>query len=720
MQMRTDVDPFLGCEATNMPPSTGLSGRWFMPKARVGNTHPGACLPFDPISVLPYSGAYPTGYGPYRENTEGLPRPRFSGYYASGFTHIHHSGPGRIRAYYNYLRVTPHIGSLAVIGKRWALADEQASPGRYRCQLVGTGIRAELTCAPMAAIHRYTFPSTEVALLAIDWALGGIDENDKRTPPSRVNLQLGEDGCASGMVEFDGVPLYVALHCDMPNATTGCWYDRQPVAARALALDGIDPVYLRPFGTYHTGAVNSGQQVTLRLAFSFRSHERARARLAATPGTFDEAVKQAEAAWDETLDRITVQGATADQQTQLATAHYHSCIKPALAQDESPWWGDGPYAFDFSTIWDQYKTQLPLLYLLHREAGEQVVGSLAKAAEVHGRIPICYLLSSDFDRFANQASALGELTLAEASRKGVGGVDWPSVLPLLAKTMCTSGAGPDFVSKQLATPFTHHLDLADAHAAMAAACAKHGLQELAAELSERATLWPAAYDPQTGLLDATNTYEGGVWNYSFRLQHAMRERVELAGGDEAFLTLLDSFFGYGREIVEQLAYKPYGDLWHKGIASCTFEGLNNEPDMETPWAYCYAGRHDRTCEVVHTVLRDQFGLGRGGLPGNDDSGALSSWYLWASLGLFPVAGADHYLIGSPAVPYSKLHLPDGELEIESPNAGGDNIHVRSLRWNDQPLETCCISHDELAQGGKLVFELSDEPTGWGGRAPDWG
>ena len=96
-----------------------------------------------------------------------------------------------------------------------------------------------------------------------------------------------------------------------------------------------------------------------------------------------------------------------------------------------------------------------------------------------------------------------------------------------------------------------------------------------------------------------------------------------------------------------------------------FEGLNNEPDMEAPWAYHYAGRPDRTAEVVHAALTWQFGTGAGGLPGNDDSGGLSSWYVWASLGLFPLAGQSLFLVNAPAFGRSALRVDGGEFVVET-------------------------------------------------------
>ena len=145
----------------------------------------------------------------------------------------------------------------------------------------------------------------------------------------------------------------------------------------------------------------------------------------------------------------------------------------------------------------------------------------------------------------------------------------------------------------------------------------------------------------------------------------MRGRIELAGGEERFLTLLDEFFGYGAEPVNQLGERPSVDELAAGYALNRFEGLNNEPDMEVPWAYHYLGRPDRTAEVVHAAINNQFGLGRGGLPGNDDSGGLAAWYVWASLGLFPVAGQSLYLVNAPSFAHVPVDLAGRQLEIDT-------------------------------------------------------
>jgi putative alpha-1,2-mannosidase len=197
----------------------------------------------------------------------------------------------------------------------------------------------------------------------------------------------------------------------------------------------------------------------------------------------------------------------------------------------------------------------------------------------------------------------------------------------------------------------------------------------------------------------------------------MQARIELAGGDVRFTALLDAFFGYGADPVKQVGERPSVEELAAGYALNRFEGLNNEPDMEVPWAYHYLGRPDRTAEVVHAAVNNQFGLGRGGLPGNDDSGGLSSWYVWASLGLFPVAGQSLYLINAPSFAHARLDLDGRELAIDAlgfiePEPDGPPQYVQSVRFNGRPLEQSWLPARDLHRGGQLEITLGPQPSGW--------
>ena len=156
--MYEHVDPFIGTGATDLPTPKGLAATWWWPKPQVGNTHPGAMHPFGMVSACPYSGAYPTGYGLYDFNTEGVPELLYDRPVASGFTHFQQSGTGAIRKYYNYFRVTPMLGPLDDLGTTWDLLEEVAEPGYYAATL-SSGVRCEVTVGPKSAVHRYTFPS---------------------------------------------------------------------------------------------------------------------------------------------------------------------------------------------------------------------------------------------------------------------------------------------------------------------------------------------------------------------------------------------------------------------------------------------------------------------------------------------------------------------------------------------------------------------------------
>ena len=228
-----------------------------------------------------------------------------------------------------------------------------------------------------------------------------------------------------------------------------------------------------------------------------------------------------------------------------------------------------------------------------------------------------------------------------------------------------------------------------------------------------------AFDPETGLLVDSTYYEGGRWNYSFRILHDMQARIELAGGDERFLALLDSFFGYGADPVKQVGERPSVEELAAGYALNRFEGLNNEPDMEVPWAYHYVGRPDRTAEVVHAAMQQQFGLGRGGLPGNDDSGGLSSWYVWASLGLFPVAGQSLYLINAP----SFAHVPDPASAAPSwrsttegfvePEPDGPAQYVQSVTLQRRAAGAELADRPRAAPRRHAAIRLGPKPSDWG-------
>ncbi len=716
------VDPFIGTDVTDLPAPDGLAASWWWPKPQIGNTHPGATSPFGMVSACAYSGGYPTGYGLYRMSTEGVPPRLYDELQASGFTHFQQSGTGAIRKYYNYFRVTPMLEPLDVVDTLWALQDEVAEPGYYAATL-SSGIRCELTVGPKSAVHRYTFPKHPDARLVVDFSLGGLAIEHGRTVPMRARLCALAPGVAQGEIMVEGVPLAVHLECDATRWRHMLWYDRRMMAGGSrLEFDSIRLTTLRPFGMVFVGPTDSGESIELRMGFSLRGVEQAKANLYADggdgPASFDRRRTQTFSAWRHHFDGITVEGTTSRQRTVFATSLYHSLIKPCFAPDESPFWSTSrSFVFDISTMWDLYKTQLPLLTLIAPDRAVELVAALLSVKEEEGNFPIGYRMARGTDRFSRQGSALAHTFFADICELDLPGIDWEYALVHLHDDL-RRNYGEDYLEKGLAHPISQTLDHAYGYHCTARVARHVGDHELADHLDLLADRWTNAFDPATGLLVDSTFYEGGVWNYSFRLLHDMAARIELAGGEERFVAMLDQFFGYGQPPVKQLTEPPFAQELADGYALNRFEGLNNEPDMEVPWAYHYAGRPDRTAEVVHAVVHGAFGTGRGGLPGNDDSGGLSSWYVWASLGLFPVAGQSIYFVNAPALDRATIRVAGGDFVVEARGRGGSTAddppsYVQAVTLDGQALDRSWITIRELHRPGHLVVELGPEPSAWG-------
>ena len=278
--------------------------------------------------------------------------------------------------------------------------------------------------------------------------------------------------------------------------------------------------------------------------------------------------------------------------------------------------------------------------------------------------------------------------------------------------------GEEYLQRGEAHPITHTLDIAFGYWCTAGVAEHVGDKALAKQFYELAERWMNAYDPSTGLLKDSTFYEGTRHNYSFRILHDMESRIGLSGGEARFVEQLDTFFGYGAEPVRQPGLEPAAEELLAGYRLGRFEGLNNEPDMEVPWAYHWAGRPDRTAEIVHAAIHQQFGPGRGGLPGNDDSGGLSSWLVWASLGLFPIAGQNLVLLGPPAFERSTIAIADHTLVISAdgfvePSRSSAVQYVRSVTVDGVPLDRTWLHGEEFRQCRELRFLLGPEPSDWG-------
>ncbi len=675
------VNVFQGNGEINLPEPKGIAATWRFLKAQCGNTSPWAAYPFGYITCGAYTGGYPTGYGNHRSNTCG-PVQKFDAK-LQGFAHFQQSGTGYINVFYNYALVTPLYGGLGTAAN--SIADEYAAPGVYACTMKESKIKARLTVSDKAAYHRYEFDKS--GIVQIDFSAAGLspkaDERAGAAHIDKAEMHI-ENDCVLSAIQAFGETIYFAVKCrDAKNIYL--WKNYKKSTDAYFRHNGEDGTFGCAFDVENIGEV--------KLAASRKSFDDALKKLNCDDLPFDEIAKRTAAAWEEYLSAIEIETASEELKEIFYSNLYHSFIKPCN-------W-EGEYT-DFSTMWDLYKTQLPLVFSLFKKERDDIAESLLKIIEEKGRSPINVNIAANND-IPTQARMLVEYSLADAFYRNAD-INAERVLNAAYTDLKHNS---DVFDINKLDRFTHLLDVSGACNAMCGVAQAAGNEKMRREFEKHVCSWETAYDRETGLLsEKSEYYEGDNRNYSFRFLNNMDKRIEIAGGRERFLTLLDDFFGFTRKPVSQLT-KPEENAFLDGVHS--FEGFNNEPDMETPYAYTFAKKHSRVCEVVRAGLKYMFTVGRGGLPGNNDSGGLTSCYVWNAIGLFPVAGRDLMLIGSPAADKVRIRLSsDKEFTVLAHSNSEENIYVEKAFLNGKELEEKMFSVRELMQGGVLELYMTNK------------
>ena len=669
------VDPFWGCGGTQAPKAEGMAYGWSWTKAQTGNTHPGALLPFGWVSVCAYTGGYPSGYGRFGVSSSGPAPEKLKRMEGFGFTHFHQSGTGWCDRFYNLFLFSPYAPG-ADLGRASRLTDETARPGLYSASMPDYGSAFELTARRYAACHRYRFPGGRGALRINTRAAG-----------FRRDLFGGR---ASYREDVNGKEMSSSA-----NGWRGCinvygldiWFDFRVVKGAVVSSSEKDGVIDIAFG---------GGEAETAIGFSLVRPEEAAARAeeAARVG-FDRTCAEAAAEWAKRLGRVRAQFAEPALRSRFYSALYHSFVKPVDA---------GGRYLDFMTMWDTYRTQLPLLLSVEPDVGEAVIDSLLRDSERNGFIANWNTMQARLSRSDVQATALGVFTLADGFFRGaVGKRDYPRLKAAFAREF----EGYDLSDKS----FAHTLDLAGAYRAAAFVADACGDEAYARELKGKCGIWRKVFDPATGCLANTVTYyEGDCHTYSFRPLPGMAARVALAGGLKAFNEMLDSFFAVG--------FVPKPGERERIFRSGRFEGFNNESDIDAPFSYIWCGRADRFAEVCDSGRRYRFTDGEGALPGNNDSGGLSAWYVWSCLGLHPVTGTPYYVLGSPSVDSAELDFRGGTLRIRVERESARAIYPKGYSFGGRDFREPWISVRELEKGGELVFRLADHPDA-ASPLPDW-
>ncbi|MBE6613389.1 MAG: glycoside hydrolase family 92 protein, partial [Ruminococcaceae bacterium] len=577
-----------------------------------------------------------------------------------GFSHFRHSGTGAIKVYYNYALTSPAYGDAPDFTPR-ELLSEDGAPGYYAARI--DGIFCEAAVTERAALHRYTFDG-ENAVIAIDFAHSGLyykEANDASC--GKVTAACKE--LRAEMI-LHGVKWYFCARCDGATEAIVCDPPRN------------EPSYAPMVGYFRV----PGGTCVMALTASTKSMAHAIAQMDAEPADFDKACADGDAAWNDALSKIEIDTEDDREREIFYSNFYHTLVKPCDFSGEAflEGYGDGAFMADLATMWDIYKTQLPLIFTLYPEISEKIIATLARVCEVSGGFPHCLMHSSSLAIESNQARMLSEHSIADAYYRGIG-ADYPALLRL-------SETDAARFMDDLAKPggcdtAAHTVDITCAHRALANVARELGFSGMAERFETVAAQYTKAYDGPLMKVDSPY-YEGNRYNYSFRPTPEAVERIEKFGAD-TYKAELRRFFGY----------TDAEDF------SSRFEGYNNESDMEAP-AFCHYIDRDLYCEILDAGIRYMFTDGRGGLPGNNDSGGLSSCYIWNVLGLFPISGFDTLICGTPHFDRAVMHLPAGDLVIRRQ---GEGIYTDSVSLNGEILADFTLSAREMMKGGELVFAM---------------
>ena len=723
----------------------------------MGHTFPGACAPFGIVQLSPDTDTIP-------HNIDGVYQGKVYEYCAGyqhtdntivGFSHTHLSGTGHSDL--GDLLIMPQTGVLQLnpgtkddpdsgYRQRFSHDTEQASPGYYTVTLNDTGIKAELTATQRVGVHKYTYPKGSDQRIILD-LLHGLYNYDGKVLWS--TLRVENDTLLTGMRLTDGWArtnyTYFAISFSKPISSYG-YQDRKPEKYVG---------FWRKFDRYHNFPDMAGRsmvayfnfdkdqshELVVKVALSAVSTEGAKKNLQAEAAgkSFEAICQETREAWNRELSVIDCNG-TNDQKAMLYTSLYHTMINPSIYMDVDRQYrgvdGNIHTADDFDnytvfSVWDTYRAEHPLLGLLKPSRNTNMVKSMIhhQQQQALGMLPVWSLMGNEGWCMTGYHSVT---VLADAIVKGAD-IDKEEALNAMVQT-ATNPYFPsvtDYMRLGYApfdtdnTAASNTLEYSFDDWTIYAAAKATGNEQIASTFMKRALNYRNTYDPSIGFasprylngefkkdLDPYQTYgegfiEGNSWNFSFHVPHDVNGLIQTMGGEQAFLDKLNRLF------VMDLPEKYYAD--NEDItAECLVGGYvhGNEPSHHVPYLYAWTATPWKTQEWLRTILNKMYRNHIRGLGGNDDCGQMSAWYIFSSMGFYPVApGTDQYVLGAPYLPYMKVTLENGHtVEIKAPKISDKNRYVQRVRINGQPYSKLYITHSQLTEGCTIEFDMGPKPN----------
>lgn len=722
---------------------------------RMGHTFPGATVPFGMVQLSPDTDTL-------SYEVDGKYNPDVYKYCAGyqyddktivGFSHTHFSGTGHadlgdflIMPTTGPLLLNPGVAGVARSGFRSAFshATEVAAANYYKVRLDDYNIQAELTTTARVGFHQYTFPKTDSAHIILDLMSGIYNYEDKNV---WTFVRVENDTLITGYRQTTGWARTRTLYFAMTFSKPFYGYGSRNFSAKQVYRgfwgkfnqdENFPELAGRQLRTYFNFRAAEGEQIKIKFALSPVSTEGALLNLRTeAPGWDFEAIKQqGQELWNKELSKIRIDAPRADKEN-FYTALYHAFISPTIYMDADGRYkgldqnihqADGFTNYTTFSLWDTYRALHPLFNLVQpRRNGDMLRSMLAHYDQ--STLHMLPIWSNSANENWCMTGYHAVSVLADAVVKGNAGFDAARALDACVTTARNrryDGVGL-YLDKgyipvdKNRTGVSTTLEYAYDDWAIAQLARKLDRNDIYEEFMQRSLNYRNVFDPNVGFMrarlsdgtfkpgfDALSTsgqgfIEGNTWNYSLFVPQDPAALKALMGGEQKFVRYLDTLFNMH---LPDVFFAETEDITRDGIIGGYVHG--NEPAHHVAYLYNWTSQPWKTQERVRMILKHQYRNTPDGLGGNDDAGQMSAWYIFSSLGFYPVApGSPVYQIGSPALKAATLSLENGNtLFIEARNQGAKNVYVQQVTLNGRRLDQWSVTHDELMKGGKLVFYMS--------------
>ena len=700
-----------------------------------GHTYPGATVPFGMVQLSPDNGIsswdWCSGY-------------HYSDSIVSGFSHLHLSGTGigdladiLFMPTNKKLDLTTKTTSRDQLPYKssYSHSNEKASPGYYQVFLEDPKINVELTASQRTAFHKYTFAKNDKQSVIID--LGFAINWDKAL---KTGITIEDQYTISGYRFSTGwaknQKVFFVAQFSKPISESVLLANKKIVTANKT--DGENTAAQLFFDP------KNSEELFIKVALSSVSVANAKDNLDAEKSTFDNTKSEAASIWNSALSKIEVETPIDSLKTIFYTAMYHAQVAPVTYSDKNGQFrkendeiatAKDYTAYSTLSLWDTFRAENPLLTLLAPDKASDIVNSMLAYYETKKILPVWTLYANETNTMTGYHSIP---VIVDAYLKGIKGFDAEKAFEAMKITMMQDERGLNFYKKYGFIPYnlldesvTITLEYAYDDWCVAQMAKALGKTEDYQFFLNRSKAYQYLFDSKTGFMrgksadgkswnepfdpkhsnhrEHTDYTEGNAWQHSWFVPHNVDEFISLHGSNELFSKRLEQLFTESSEITGN---NISADI--SGLIGQYAHG--NEPSHHIAYMFNHANQPWRTQYWVRHILDTQYNTTPNGLSGNEDCGQMSAWYVFSSMGLYPMNPASgEYEIGSPIFEKAKINLEGGKsFVIEAENVSDKNFYIQSATLNGVPFNKTAISHQQIVQGGILHFVMGSEPNkSWG-------